>query len=184
MFWCHGGGFATGTASSPDTDGTNLARRGDVVVVSVNHRLNVLGFANLIEFSREFAPSGDCGMLDIVHALGWVRRNIIQFGGDPNTVMIFGQSGGGRKVETLLAMPSARVLFHRATIENGKAIRVATRDAAVRHAEQLLAKLGIRNKNEVHALQTIPLERIWRLQGGGARCQGCRPVGFRIRSYR
>src|SRR5262249_8388452 len=80
MFWCHGGRLATGTASPPDTDGTNLARRGDVVVVSVNHRLNVLGFANLIEFSREFAPSGDCGMLDIVHALGWVRRNIIQFG--------------------------------------------------------------------------------------------------------
>jgi para-nitrobenzyl esterase len=159
MFWCHGGGFATGTGSSPDTDGTNLARRGDVVVVSVNHRLNVLGFGNLSEFSRDFAASGDSGLLDIVHALLWVRLNIGNFGGDPNTVMIFGQSGGGRKVEALLSMPSGKGLFHRAVIESGKALRVASRDAANRNAEQLLAKLGIR-KNEVHDLQKIPLERI------------------------
>jgi para-nitrobenzyl esterase len=92
-----------------------------VVVVTINHRLNVLGFANFSEFSSDFAASGDVGMLDIVHALKWVRANIAQFGGDPNTVMIFGQSGGGRKVETLLAMPSAKGLFHRATIESGVA---------------------------------------------------------------
>ena len=99
MFWCHGGGFVTGSGSSPGTDGTNLARRGDVVVVSINHRLNVLGFTNLVEaFGRDFAQSGDVGMLDIVHALKWVRTNIERFGGDPDTVMIFGQSGGGRKV--------------------------------------------------------------------------------------
>src|SRR6516164_8427956 len=132
MFWCHGGGFATGSGSSPDTDGTNLARRGDVVVVTINHRLNVLGFANLSEFSRDFATSGDNGMLDIVHALKWVRANIAHFGGDPNTVMIFGQSGGGRKVETLLAMPTAKGLFHRATIESGAALQVAGRDIAMR----------------------------------------------------
>src|SRR6266403_4997830 len=81
MFWCHGGGFATGSGSSPDNDGTNLAHRGDVVVVTINHRLNVLGFANLSEFSRDFAASGDTGMMDIVHALKWVRANIAQFGG-------------------------------------------------------------------------------------------------------
>jgi para-nitrobenzyl esterase len=159
MFWCHGGGFASGTGSSPDNDGTNLARRGDVVVVTVNHRLNVLGFVNLSEFSPDFAASGASGLLDIIHALSWVRVNIARFGGDPNTVMIFGQSGGGRKVETLLAMPSAKGLFHRATIESGKAIQVASREAANRNAEQLLIKLGIR-KTDVHAIQKLPVERV------------------------
>src|SRR5207248_4459877 len=149
MFWCHGGGFATGSGSSPDTDGTNLARRGDVVVVSINHRLNVLGFANLSEFSTDFAASGDTGMMDIVHALKWVRGNIKQFGGDPNRVMIFGQSGGGRKVETLLAMPSAKGLFHRAIIESGAALQVTGRDISIRNGEQLLSKLGI-SKTDVH----------------------------------
>jgi len=159
MVWCHGGGFATGSGSSPDTDGTNLARRGDVVVVSLNHRLNVLGFADLSEFSSDFAASGDVGMLDIVQALKWVRANISQFGGDPNTVTIFGQSGGGRKVETLLTMPSAKGLFHRAIVESGAAVRVVDRDVAVKNAEQLLAKLGINPKN-VRALQQVPVEKI------------------------
>jgi para-nitrobenzyl esterase len=159
MFWCHGGGFASGSGSSPDNDGTNLARRGDVVVVTINHRLNVLGFANLSEFSRDFAASGDAGMLDIVQALQWVRANISEFGGDPNTVMIFGQSGGGRKVETLLAMPSAKGLFHRAIIESGAAIKVIDRDVAVRNSELLLAKLGI-EKTNVRELQQLPVEKI------------------------
>src|SRR5215472_4311692 len=159
MVWCHGGGFATGSGSSPDTDGTNLAKRGDVVVVSLNHRLNVLGFANLSEFSRDFAASGDVGMMDIVQALKWVRANIAQFGGDPNTVTIFGQSGGGRKVETLLTMPAAKGLFHRAIIESGAAIRVADRDVAVRNTEQLLGKLGVDKKN-VRVLQTVPLGKV------------------------
>jgi para-nitrobenzyl esterase len=159
MFWCHGGGFANGSGSSPDNDGTNLARRGDVVVVTVNHRLNVLGFANLSEFSSDFSASGDAGMLDIVQALKWVRANISQFGGDPNTVTIFGQSGGGRKVETLLAMPSAKGLFHRAIIESGAAVKVVDREVAVRNAQQLLAKLGV-DKNNVRELQKLPVEKI------------------------
>ena len=125
MVWCHGGGFATGSGSSPVTDGANLARRGDVVVVSLNHRLNVLGFSNLASVAgAEFAASGDVGMLDIVRALEWVRDNIAEFGGDPNTVMVFGQSGGGRKVATLLAMPSAKGLFHRAVIESGATLQL------------------------------------------------------------
>jgi len=98
MVWLHGGGFGSGLGSSPSNDGTNLALRGDVVVLTINHRLNVLGFANLSEFSSDFSASGDVSMLDIVHALEWVRTNIAQFGGDPNTVMIFGQSGGRAKV--------------------------------------------------------------------------------------
>lgn len=159
MLWLHGGGFGSGSGSSPGNDGTNLALRGDVVVVTINHRLNVLGFANFSEFSPDFAASGDIGMLDIVHALKWVNVNISQFGGDPNTIMIFGQSGGGRKVETLLAMPSAKGLFHRATIESGVAIKVVSRDIAIQNAEKLLTKLGI-PKTDVHKLQKLPLELI------------------------
>ncbi|MEP7309786.1 MAG: carboxylesterase/lipase family protein [Acidobacteriota bacterium] len=160
MFWCHGGGFATGSGSSPGTDGTNLARRGDVVVVSINHRLNVLGFTNLVEaFGRDYAQSGDVGMLDIVQALQWVRTNIERFGGDPNTVMIFGQSGGGRKVSTLLTMPSAKGLFHRAVIESGATIRLVERDAAAKVADRLLARLSL-NNTQLRELQNLPVQKI------------------------
>jgi len=160
MFWCHGGGFASGSGSSGGTDGGNLARRGDVVVVSINHRLNVLGFTYLAEFGGpDFAQSGDVGMLDIVHALKWVRQNIEHFGGDPNTVTIFGQSGGGRKVGTLLAMPSAKGLFHRAIIESGPTISLVEQNQATRVASELLAKLGL-NKSQVRELQNLPVDRI------------------------
>src|SRR6478735_8667560 len=125
MVWCHGGGFSTGSGSSPITAGFNLARRGDVVVVTLNHRLNVLGFTNLSEpGGPDFSSSSDVGMEDIVQALQWVRDNITRFGGDPGTVTIFGQSGGGRKVATLLAMPSAKGLFHRAVIESGATLKL------------------------------------------------------------
>jgi para-nitrobenzyl esterase len=160
MVWCHGGGFVSGSGSSPVTDGTNLARRGDVVVVSINHRLNVLGFTYLGELGgRDFASSGDVGMLDIVHALKWVRDNIAQFGGDPNTVTIFGQSGGGRKVGTLLAMPPAKGLFHRAVIESGATIKLVERDQATTVAEKLLAKLQV-DKTRVRELQNLPAATI------------------------
>ena len=129
MVWLHGGGFATGSANFTVYDGVNLAAKHDVVLVGVNHRLNIFGFLHLGEIGGErFAKASNAGMLDIVAALEWVRDNISNFGGDPNTVMIFGQSGGGRKVETLLAMPSAKGLFHRATIESGAALQVAGRD--------------------------------------------------------
>ena len=160
MFWCHGGGFASGSGSSGGIDGGNLARRGDVVVVSINHRLNVLGFTYLAEFGGpDFAESGDVGMLDIVHALKWVRQNIENFGGDPHTVTIFGQSGGGRKVGTLLAMPSAKGLFHRAIIESGPTISLVEQNQATRVAGELLAKLGL-NKSQVRELQSLPVDRI------------------------
>lgn len=156
MFWCHGGGFASGSGSSPGTDGTNLARRGDVVVVTINHRLNVLGFTHVPDLS---SVSGEAGMLDIVQALKWVRDNIQQFGGDPGNVTIFGQSGGGRKVGTLLSMPSARGLFHRAIIESGPTIRLVEQSAADRNAERLMSKLQL-GRNEEGELQKIPVERI------------------------
>jgi para-nitrobenzyl esterase len=160
LFWCHGGGFVSGSGSSPGTDGANLARRGDVVVVTINHRLNVLGFTYLAEFGGpDFASSGDVGMLDIVHALRWVRNNIEQFGGDPNTVMIFGQSGGGRKVGTLLAMSSAKGLFHRAVIESGPTIKLVEIGQATNVAAMLLAKLNL-STGQVRELQKVPVERI------------------------
>lgn len=160
MFWCHGGGFATGSGSSPVTEGLNLARRGDVVVVTINHRLNVLGFTSLEEAGGpEFASSGDVGMMDIVAALRWVRDNIAEFGGDPNTVMIFGQSGGGRKVATLLAMPSAKGLFHRAIIESGATLRLVEPDQGTRVARELMSTLGI-PKDRVRDLQSVPLDRL------------------------
>ena len=162
MLWCHGGGFATGSGSSPVTDGGNLARRGDVVVVSINHRLNVLGFTYLGELiGPDLAHSGDAGMLDIVHALRWVRANISRFGGDPERVTVFGQSGGGRKVATLLAMPSAKGLFHRAVIESGATIKLVERDQAARVARELAATLGLGSPS-LRDLQAVPLDRLMR----------------------
>jgi len=159
MFWCHGGHFQRGSGSGPGEDGTNLAHRGDVVVVTVNHRLNALGFLYLAEFGgADLAASGDVGMLDLVHALRWVRRNIPEFGGDPDNVTIFGQSGGGRKVGTLLAMPSAKGLFHRAIIESGPTIKLVERDDATRVAERMLAELGL-PRSRVRDLQNVPIDR-------------------------
>jgi para-nitrobenzyl esterase len=160
MFWCHGGGFATGSGSSPVTEGANLAKRGDVVVVTINHRLNVLGFTSLEEAGGpEFAGSGDAGMLDIVFALEWVRDNITRFGGDPGNVMIFGQSGGGRKVATLLAMPKAKGLFHRAVIESGATLQLVESAQGTRVARELMTTLGL-SRGQARELQNIPLDKL------------------------
>jgi para-nitrobenzyl esterase len=122
MVWYHGGGFGYGSANTPRLDGTNLATHHDVVAVSVNHRLNILGFMYLAELGgADFAQSGNVGALDMLASLQWVRDNIERFGGDPGNVTIFGQSGGGGKVSTLLAMPAARGLFHRAIVMSGAA---------------------------------------------------------------
>jgi para-nitrobenzyl esterase len=143
MVWLHGGGFSSGSGSTPILDGTSLARSGDVVVVTINHRLNVFGFTYLAEAAgSDFALSGGAGMLDIVAALQWVRTNIDRFGGDPNLVTIFGQSGGGRKVATLMAMPEATGLFHRAIIESGAVLRLTEREDAIRATTLLLDELG------------------------------------------
>jgi len=160
MVWCHGGGFATGSGSSPITAGFNLARRGDAVVVTINHRLNVLGFTYLGEpGGPEFSSSGDVGMMDIVQALQWVRDNITRFGGDPGTVTIFGQSGGGRKVATLLAMPSAKGLFHRAIIESGATLKLVEKDQGTRVAAELMKTMGL-DKTQVKDLQMAPVDKL------------------------
>jgi para-nitrobenzyl esterase len=120
MFWIHGGGFTAGSSQElPSYDGENLAKNGDVVVVSINHRLNILGFLDLSAYGEKYKHSANASILDIKAALEWVRDNITNFGGDPNNVTIFGQSGGGAKVNTLMAMPSAKGLFHKAINESG-----------------------------------------------------------------
>jgi para-nitrobenzyl esterase len=160
MVWLHGGGFSSGTGSDAILEGSNLARAGDVVVVTINHRLNVFGFTYLGESGgHDFARSGSAGMLDIVAALEWVRDNIERFGGDPNLVTIFGQSGGGRKVATLMAMPSAKGLFHRAIVESGAVLRLTEKADAVRTTDLLMAELGLA-KGQVRQLQDVPMTRL------------------------
>jgi para-nitrobenzyl esterase len=160
MVWFHGGGYAVGSGGSVRYDGSNLARKRDVVVVTVNHRLNAFGFLDLSGIGgARFADSGNVGMLDIVAALEWVRDNIANFGGDPGNVTVFGESGGGGKVSTLMAMPAAKGLFHRAIAQSGVALRSMTADASAATARALLGQLGL-DAGDLNQIQTIPFERI------------------------
>jgi para-nitrobenzyl esterase len=157
MVWLHGGGFAYGSGAWPSYDGGNLARKG-VVVVTLNHRLNAFGYMELGDiFGADYAQSGNAGMLDIVLALEWVRDNIAAFGGDPSNVTIFGESGGGAKVSTLMAMPAAKGLFHKAIIESGPGLKGVPKAAATKDAKDLLAELKI---TDVKALQAVPADQI------------------------
>lgn len=160
MVWLHGGAFSYGSANSPRYDSTNLARRNDVVVVAVNHRLNIFGHLDLSSLGDErFARSGNAGVLDLVAALRWVREHAARFGGDPGNVTIFGQSGGGGKSCALLAMPEARGLFHKAIVQSGASVRFAEpeRTAALAHA--VLKHLALR-PDQLGELQALPLARL------------------------
>ncbi len=160
MVWLHGGGFAAGAGSAHAFDGTDLARSGDVVMVSVNHRLNIFGYLYLADVGGEkYADSGNAGLLDIVAVLEWVHDNIVHFGGNPGNVTIFGQSGGGLKISTLLAMPPAKGLFHKAIIESGSSLKGIHREEANKTTERILAKLGLQT-NQVDELQNLPVERL------------------------
>lgn len=163
----HGGGFATGSGNGPQYDGTQLARLSDVVVVTVNHRLASLGYLHLADLGAppEFKNAGVAGMMDLVASLEWVRDNIENFGGDPAKVMIFGQSGGGAKTSTMLAIPSAKGLYHSAGIQSGSTIRSATREEATKSAELFLAKLGI-GKGNIAAIQKKSWQEILQAQIG------------------
>ena len=168
MVWLHGGGYSQGSGAFIIYDGANLACRHDVVVVTVNHRLNVFGYLYLAELGGEkYANSANVGMLDIVAALEWVRDNIAAFGGDPGNVTIFGQSGGGGKVSTLMAMPSAKGLFHRAVVESASAIKGVPKDEATSSAEAFLAKCGLKS-NQIDELQKLPVEQLVGAMGEGA----------------
>ncbi len=159
MLWIHGGGFSIGTSAGPRTDGAHLAKRQDVVCVSVNHRLGALGYAYLGALDPDFSGSGNQAQLDLILALTWVRDNIEAFGGDPDRVLVHGESGGSAKIEVLLGMPGAFGLFHRAILQSGTAKRLPdTSDAAAR-AEELLKELGLA-KADLRKLQTVPFEQI------------------------
>jgi para-nitrobenzyl esterase len=159
LVYIHGGAYATGSGSSPLTDGTRLARRGDVVVVTVNHRLNALGYGYLARLAEGFGDSGNLGQLDLILALGWVRDNIDGFGGDPGCVTVFGQSGGGAKIATLMAMPAAAGLFHRACTMSGQQVTASGPLNATRRAEVWLETLGL-TLERVHEVRTTPVERL------------------------
>ena len=172
MVWLHGGAFAYGSGNRAVTDGANLARRGDVVVVAVNHRLNILGHLHLADTGgADWAHSGNTGVLDLVAALRWVQANIERFGGDPGRVTIFGESGGGGKVSVLLAMPAARGLFHRAVVQSGAAIRVSTRERANALAEAALKELGL-GRDDCEKLQSVPTERLLAAMAPASRAVG------------
>ncbi|HVJ55936.1 MAG TPA: carboxylesterase/lipase family protein [Aliidongia sp.] len=160
MVWLHGGAWSSCAGSAPGFDGTNLAKDGDVVVVTVNHRLNLFGYVRLDDKDERFADSGNAGLLDLVAALKWVRDDIASFGGDPHNVTIFGQSGGAAKVSAMLAMPAAKGLFHKAIAQScSGSIRIAGEEEAARLTHGLAVKLGL-DKADGAALQAAPAEQI------------------------
>ena len=159
MVWLHGGGYAMGASSElPFYDGTNLARK-DVVLVSINHRLNFLGYLDLSDFGEKYKYSGVAGVMDMVKALEWVHKNIEGFGGDPDNVTIFGQSGGGGKVNILLGAPSAKGLFHRGIIESGSMTNLMDREKARAMGRKVVEKLGLDAKT-IDRIQEIPYSEL------------------------
>ncbi|TMM15156.1 MAG: carboxylesterase/lipase family protein [Actinobacteria bacterium] len=165
LVWIHGGAFVTGSGSTPWYDGTRLAAAGDVVVVTINYRLGALGFLELGELRDErYAASGNCGILDQVAALEWVRDNVSSFGGDPAQVTVFGESAGAMSVGTLLAVPAAHGLFGRAILQSGAASHVAERDKAQRVARDLLAELGL-TSDDAGRLVDVPVDDLLAAQG-------------------
>ncbi|MEQ1761073.1 MAG: carboxylesterase family protein [Vicinamibacterales bacterium] len=165
VVWIHGGGFSGGTGSGARTDGTNFTRNHDVVSVSLNHRIGLLGYCYLGDLNSDFAKSGMSGQLDLVAALQWVRDNIAEFGGDPGNVTIQGESGGGSKIHVLMAMPAAKGLFHRAICQSGVIRRTALglsvpdREKATAETQKLLKALQM-NPAQLKQMQQLPLERL------------------------
>ena len=165
LFYIHGGGYDTGSGASGLYDGTNLCLRGDVVVITVNHRLNAFGYWYLAQLeerglgSREFAASGNVGQLDLIQALQWVKQHAAEFGGDANNITLFGQSGGGAKIASLMATPAAAGLFHRAFTMSGQQVTAAGPRAATQRAQLLLDTLKL-SPGQLARLKTLPMEDI------------------------
>jgi len=159
MVYIHGGAYSSGSGSAPLYDGARLARRGDVVVVTLNHRLNAFGYAYLGRLVPDLADSGNAGQLDLVLALQWVRENIAEFGGDPGRVTVFGQSGGGAKIATLMAMPAARGLFHRAATMSGQQVTASGPGNATRRTLAWLDALKLRPE-QAALVRTLPVDRL------------------------
>jgi len=165
MFYCHGGGFETGSGGHRIHDGSHLAAHYDVVVVESNHRLGLFGYLYLGELGGS-DYSGNQGMLDIVDALAWVKENVARFGGDPDNVFVFGESGGGNKTATLMAMPSAHGLFHKAGIQSGPMLKAMPRDTAAETARRVMAGLDIAPK-DFAKLADVPAEKLLAIQFAG-----------------
>jgi para-nitrobenzyl esterase len=160
MVWFHGGAYSSGTSNELETDGARLSQRGNVVVVTVNHRLNAFGYLYLAEFGGpDLADSGNAGMLDLVLALQWVRDNITEFGGDPGNVTIFGHSGGGAKCATLMAMPAAKGLFHRVATHSGQQVTASRQTTASKNARALLTALNL-SPDRVDVLRTLSMAEL------------------------
>ncbi|MEA5125980.1 carboxylesterase/lipase family protein [Xanthomonas floridensis] len=160
LFYIHGGGYTTGSGSDPLYDGVRLCKRGDVVVITVNHRLNLFGYLSLAQLGdASFADSGNAGQLDLIQALHWVRRHAAEFGGDAGNVTVFGQSGGGAKIATLMAMPAARGLFHRAWTMSGQQVTAAGPRAATQRAQLLLDALKIAPA-DLARLRSVPVAQL------------------------
>ena len=176
LVWIHGGGFRTESANhAPFYNGASLAKTYDVVVVSVNHRLGVFGYLHLGEiFGEQYATSGNNGMLDLVEALKWVRDNIARFGGNPGNVMIFGESGGGAKVSTLMAMPAAKGLFHHAIVQSGPGLRVKTSEDATLCAREFLDVVHVtpQRTNWLHEMKPYVIYLAWMSLSQGAERAG------------
>lgn len=164
MFWCHGGGFTSGTGAGSVFNGYNMAVKGEVVVVTVTHRLGPLGFLYLGHINKKYEASANVGMLDIVAALKWVNENIAEFGGDPHNVTTFGQSGGGGKVATLMAMPSARGLFHKAIMQSGAFLKGLTKDEAIQTTNSLFDHVGIQRGDIDSLLKVNPMTLVEKSQ--------------------
>jgi para-nitrobenzyl esterase len=179
LVWFHGGGFAVGDGSSPAYDGVRLAKRGDVVLVTLNHRLNLFGYIYLAGLggaaAEKFADSGNAGQLDLVAALKWVHENIAEFGGDPTNVTIFGQSGGGAKVTHTLTMPAAQGLFGKAIVQSGAGLEGRTPEAATAMTKQLLEVLKL-SAADVDRLQELPVKDL--LDAQQIMTNGMPTVGF------
>jgi len=170
MVYVHGGGFSTGASSAPGLDGTQLAQQGEVVLVSLNHRLNVLAHLQLP--GSRYADSGNVGLLDVVLALQWVRDNIAAFGGDASNVTLFGQSGGASKVAVLMAMPAAHGLFHKAIIQSASSLlTMAMPEAAERNTYYLLRELGL-DRQRFEAIHDVPVATLLKAMPAGVKAAG------------
>ena len=159
LVYIHGGGYSNGSGSDPLYDGVRLCRRGDVVVVTLNHRLNLFGYLYLGELDARYAASGNVGQLDLITALEWVREHAAEFGGDAGNVTVFGQSGGGAKIATLMAMPRAAGLFHRAMTMSGQQVTAAGPRAAAQRTVLFLEALGLA-PDRIDALRTLPVDAL------------------------
>jgi len=160
MFWIHGGGYTAGSSQElPSYDGESISNKGDVILVSVNHRLNILGFLDLSEYGDKYKSSANASFLDLVSALQWVKENISNFGGDPNNVTIFGQSGGGGKVSTLMSSPIAKGLFHKAIVQSGVWSDFQDQAISKRIGSAVLNELGL-IPSQVDSIQKVPYEKL------------------------